>query len=227
MRDPFKFYTPLWLLLFTLLAVPSLAQEQENPQKGWISLPAPRASGPLSLEEALWKRHSTREFTAKQLTWQEIGQLCWAAQGINRPGAQKRTTPSAGSTYPLTLYLILPDGVYQYNPADHAVRQIQSSPIAALLPAAGLNSEMIQSAACIVVIGALLDRTEARFGTQARRYVYLEAGHAAQNLLLQAEALSLGGVPIGPDLTTAQRQALGMPAADEAVYLVLVGHPKP
>jgi len=72
----------------------------------------------ISLEEALLKRHSIREFSKKSLTLFEISQLLWFAQGITSPWGG-RTVPSVGALYPLGIYLVagevdnLSPGVYK------------------------------------------------------------------------------------------------------------------
>ena len=97
---------------------PLLAGEIVTPTLQMIALPTPRLKGTLTLEEALAKRRSVREFTAEQLSLEEIGQLLWAAQGITHP-AGYRTAPSAGALYPLEVYVTTPEGVYHYDPQGH------------------------------------------------------------------------------------------------------------
>lgn len=70
-------------------------------------------------------------------------------------------------------------------------------------------------------------RTAVKYGERAERYVHLEAGHVAQNVLLQAAALGLGGVPIGAFSDRGVQRALGLPADHEPLYLIPVGHPTP
>jgi len=56
--------------------------------------------------------------------------------------------------------------------------------------------------------------------------VILEAGHAAQNLMLQAVSLGLGTVAIGAYREADVRSALGLPAGETPLYLIPVGHPR-
>lgn len=223
----FRFHKAFWLIILILwICFPSNSQAEEQKTVDSIKLAVPHTTGEYTVEETLWKRHSTRSFTSQTLNWDEIGQLCWAAQGINRKEDQKRTVPSAGATYPLVLYTILPDGIYEYLPQSHSLQKVKSATKQDLLAKAGLRGEMFDEAACIFVFGAIMERTTNKYGSEGRRYVYLEAGHAAQSLLLQAIALNLGGVPCGASLTEMQKQALGIPAKEEAVYILVIGHPK-
>jgi nitroreductase len=78
----------------------------------------------------------------------------------------------------------------------------------------------------VFVIAAVPARTAGTYGgTRGRRYVCLEAGHAAQNLLLQATARGLGAVPIGAFDDARVRRALDLPTDHEVLYLIPVGEP--
>ncbi|MBD3266408.1 SagB/ThcOx family dehydrogenase [bacterium] len=217
------FSTPSLLILsFFIVTTIAAGEELEN----CILLPSPKQSSECSLEELLWERHSTRSFTNQELTMEEIGQLCWAAQGVNRPEEKKRTAPSAGATYPLELYVVLPDGVYHYIPATHELELKKEGSMRPLLVEADLDSKMMQVSQCVFIFTAVFERTVRKYGGPSFGYVYLEAGHAAQNLLLQAQALQLGGVPNGSVISYTNKQKLGIPASEDPIYLLVIGHPK-
>ena len=75
------------------------------------------------------------------------------------------------------------------------------------------------------VITAIYERTARKYGdARSPRYVHMEAGHAAQNLLLQAVALGLGAVPIGAFHDAQIQKVLGLPAEEQPLYLIPVGH---
>ncbi|MGC8875330.1 MAG: SagB/ThcOx family dehydrogenase, partial [Chloroflexia bacterium] len=154
----------------------------------------------------------------------EIAQLLWAAQGITDPRGF-RTAPSAGALYPLELYLALPEGWYHYRPEGHLLELLGEEDLRPLLWEAGLRQGALREAPAIFVVVAVPARTEAKYGARALRYVQLEAGHAAQNLLLQATALGLGAVPIGAFDDAAVRRALRLPPDTLPLYLIPVGEP--
>jgi hypothetical protein len=89
-----------------------------NQPTGAIKLPPPRLASPISIESALRRRRSVREFDRKPVTLLEVSQLLWAAQGLTDPEG-KHTAPSAGALYPLEVFLVagkegeLPAGVYR------------------------------------------------------------------------------------------------------------------
>lgn len=187
--------------------------------------PAP-VKGNLSLEETLWLRRSIRSFTDQPLTWDQIGRLLWAAQGVNRPETGGRTSPSAGATYPLETYVVLPDGIYKYLPREHTAQKVVAGEMRQILSDAGLGADSAQQSPCVMIFTAVFERTVAKFGKDAYPYVYLEAGHAAQNVLLEAAALGLGAVPNGSILGYSSKKPLGLPRDEDVVYILIIGYPK-
>jgi SagB-type dehydrogenase family enzyme len=189
-----------------------------------MALPPPSLVGEKSLEEVIASRRSMREFTDQALSWSNISQLLWSAQGLADPGGL-RTAPSAGALYSLEMYVALPDGAYHYLPHGHAMERVSERDLRQDLWQAGLRQDALRQASAIFVIAAVYERTEAKYGERAERYVHLEAGHAAQNMLLQAVALELGAVPIGAFSDDLVQAALGLPADHRPLYLIPVGHP--
>lgn len=183
----------------------------------------------MSLEEALAHRQSVREFSADALTLSDISRLVWAAQGITAPG--HRTAPSAGATYPLEIYLAagkiesLAAGVYHYLPERHRLELVSEGDIRPRLAGAAMNQEWLRGAPLVMVIAAVSDRTAARYGRRAERYVNMEAGHAAQNLLLEATALGLGATPVGAFDDAEVTRLLHLPVGETPLYLIPVGRP--
>ncbi len=181
----------------------------------------------MSLEEALAHRRSVREFAPGALTLSEVSRLVWAAQGVTDPG--HRTAPSAGATYPLEVYLVagnvenLSSGIYHYLPEQHRLEFVSGGDDRPRLADAAASQEWVSRAAMVVVIAAALDRTAARYGKRAERYVHMEAGHAAQNLLLQATALGLGATPVGAFNDTEVSRLLHLPASEAPLYLIPLG----
>lgn len=188
-------------------------------------LPEPRLQGTLSLEEALSQRRSIRSFGVETLTMAELGQLLWAAQGFTTDSGL-RTAPSAGALYPLEVYAVTPDGVYHYLPQGHRLVPLVMEDVRPDLAAAALRQSSVAGAPAVIVIAAVYARTAKKYGqTRSERYVALEAGHAAQNVLLQAVALSLGAVPVGAFDDARVQGVLGLPADHQPLYLIPVGHP--
>jgi SagB-type dehydrogenase family enzyme len=188
-----------------------------------IELDPPRLTGPVSLEETLSRRRSVREYTDQDLTMAEIGQLFWAAQGVTADWGA-RTAPSAGALYPLEIYAVTRDGVYHYLPDVHRAERTPALGLHQALWEAGLRQDWIREAPAVFVIAAVYERTSAKYGDRSERYVHMEAGHAAENLLLQAVALDLGAVVVGAFHDNQVSRALDLPADQAPLYLIPVGH---
>ncbi|MFW5713941.1 MAG: SagB/ThcOx family dehydrogenase [Brevefilum sp.] len=191
-----------------------------------IQLPAPDLDGATSLEETLAERRSVRNFQDEPLSQSQIGQLLWAAQGITHP-AEYRTAPSAGALYPLEIYTATEDGLFHYTPQEHSLTQVLEGDLRSRLYEAALEQESVREAPLVIVITGIYARTIAKYGEdRAPLYVHLEAGHAAQNILLQAVALGLGAVPIGGFYEDQIKEALKLPKEQTPLYLIPVGQPE-
>ena len=193
-----------------------------------IILPAPILDGPVSLEQCLHKRRCQRRFSAASLTLQEISQLAWAAQGITSARGQ-RTCPSAGALYPLELLVIagnvrdLGAGVYRYAPKGHELLMAAQGDARPALAEAGLGQSFIQDAAANLLFTAIYERTTGKYGRRGIRYVHMEAGHAAQNVCLQAAALGLGTVMVGAFRDDRVKEVLNLAPDEEPLYILPVG----
>jgi SagB-type dehydrogenase family enzyme len=191
-----------------------------------LQLPPAEQKGTMSLEEALARRRSVRELSPEALSERELSQLLWAAQGITH-GEGLRTSPSAGALYPLELYVASAGGFYRYEPRPHQLMRICERDLRAAMRRAALGQEAITEAPAVFVIVAVYERMSRKYGAaRTPRYVHMEVGHAAQNLLLEAVALGLGGVLVGAFEDDALRMALDLPVDHRPLYLIPVGHPR-
>ena len=156
----------------------------------------------MSTEQALARRRSIRTFGKMPLSLEEMSQLLWAAQGQSHP-AGFRTAPSAGAIYPLKLHIWvgevrgLASGIYRYRPGSHELVRTADRDIGGDVARAAFRQYWIAESQAIMALSAVVARTKAKYGGRAERYVFMEAGHAAQNVYLQATALSLGTTIVG------------------------------
>jgi len=201
------------------------ADSQANAPEN-MTLPSPDRSGGMTLNQALAARRSVREFSGERLSPAQLSQLLWAAQGITDSSGH-RTAPSAGAKYPLELYVLLPEGLYHYVAKNHQLVKTVDGDLHKPLAEAALAQESIFKAPAVFVISAVSARTQVRYGPdRTPRYVAMEAGHAAQNLLLQAVALGLGAVPVGAFKDDGVHKVLSLPADEAPLYLIPVGKPR-
>jgi SagB-type dehydrogenase family enzyme len=170
-------------------------------------------------------RRSVRDFSDTPLSLETIGQLLWAAQGLSDP-PDHRTAPSAGGTYPLEIYALTGQGVFGYLPQRHSLVALNSRDCRRQLHRASFEQESLLTAPLIVVIAAVYARTARKYGVErGERYVHIEAGHAAENLLLQAAVEGLAAVPIGAFSDSLVAEALGLPSDQLPLYLLAIGPP--
>lgn len=193
-----------------------------------IKLPKPQFDSKVSVEEALQKRRSIRDYKNEPLTLAEVSQLLWAAQGItNRKGF--RTAPSAGALYPLEVYIVaghvtdLPEGIYKYRPHGHELRLIVEGDKRGELSAAALGQECIRNGAAVIILSAVYERTTRKYGNRGIQYVHMEIGLAAQNVYLQAVSLNLGTVSVGAFYDEKVKKVIRMNDNEQPLCLMPVG----
>ena len=211
-------------------ATPAPSPAPTTEETPTISLPDPRLKGEMTLEEAILKRRSRRDFRDSPLTLWEISQILWAAQGItDKTGL--RAAPSAGALYPLDLYLVvgkegvegLGEGVYHYLPQSHSLEPTLEGDVRQTLARLSLGQMSIAEAPLSLLITAEYERTTEKYGDRGVRYVHMEAGHAGQNVYLQAEALGLGTVTIGAFQDEEISKALNLPRSYRPLYVMPIG----
>ncbi len=204
-----------------------------EPTSGYqkISLPEPSKDSSVSLESVLSSRRSVRSYKEEPISLDHVSQLLWAAQGITDPSGY-RTAPSAGALYPLEIYICadnvssLESGIYKYIPESHELLLLRKGDFNEKLSSAALGQSCVNCAPINIIITAVFSRTTDRYSDRGINYVYIEAGHACQNVLLQAVALNLGSVPVGAFRDSEVSQILNLPDEEEPLYIIPVGKPE-
>jgi SagB-type dehydrogenase family enzyme len=116
-------------------------------------------------------------------------------------------------------------GFYHYDPAQHTLSQCLAEDLRPALHRTALAQDAVRESAAVFVVTAVSKRTSRKYGKQrSPRYIHMEAGHAGQNLLLQATALGLGAVPIGAFEDKQVSKVLSLPSNEAPLYLIPVGH---
>lgn len=188
-------------------------------------LGAADALGDAELLDAMSRRGSVRDLSPDPLTDSELAALLWSAQGVSTPSGA-RTVPSAGALYPLEMYVVTPDEVLRYVPSTSSV-EVRNDTRAKEAVADAVSDTPASRAYALVVITGVPDRITGKYAERGIRYMWMEAGHAAQNLLLTAAALGLGAVTIGAFDDAGIADALGLSDAEQPLYLIPVGRPLP
>ena len=213
------------LAILTLLPIcvmdrSALAQGKSGGET--LKLPPPRYESEVSIEKALLERRSIRSYKEEPLTLNELSQILWAAQGITEPKRGLRAAPSPRAVYLLEVYVLpgnvtnLPMGLYRYQPQGHELIKIANGDKKAeLFKAAG--QAPIKNAPVALVITGLSEKT------QNPTWMYLEAGHAAENVYLQSVSLKLGTVAMGGFKEEEVRKVLTLPEKERVLYIMPIG----
>jgi SagB-type dehydrogenase family enzyme len=198
-----------------------------------IHLPPPSPKGRVSLEEAIARRKSVRDFAPEPLSQSQLSQILWAAQGLSNARGRRRTVPSAGATYPLEIFVAcgengidgIGEGVYQYNVESHSLTLHYKGDVRAELARAALDQGFIYEAPVDIIICAAYSRTLSGYGSRGERYVHMEVGHAGQNIYLQATALGLATVAVGAFYDEQVREVLRLGEQYKPLYIMPIGKP--
>jgi SagB-type dehydrogenase family enzyme len=199
-----------------------------------LQLSDPSTSGGTSLWQVLQARRSVRRFRDGLLSGRDVSQLLWAAQGITKhhPEIPFRTAPSAGALYPVETYLVvhavesIDPGIYHYDPLSHALDQLRTGDFRGQTAMAALDQHMAATANVVLIWTGIFPRSKWKYKQRAFRYVYLDAGHIAQNVALAAVALGLGSCQIAALYDDEANSLLGVDGIDESVlYMTVIGRP--
>lgn len=211
MKKRHSFPIIMCLLIIFFSGINQNCQDLNRREPLIIDLPSPSFQSEISIEEAIKLRSSVRTFSDSSVSINEISQLLWAAYGITRPNklykslrGGYRTVPSAGALYPLELYLCtgnitgLDNGIYWYRSDGHKLIRVIPDDQREVISGATVGQKHFKSAAAVIIITADFGRTESKYGKRGTtRYVYMEAGHSAQNIYLQATSLNIGVCVVG------------------------------
>ena len=187
-------------------------------------LPEPELKGTLFLEEAIASRRSKRRFQTKALDLKLVSQLLWAAQGITDETSKLRAAPSSGALFPVELFIMTQEGFFHYVPDNHELELINSIDMRKSFKTAALNQEPVLQAPLSILIFADFSRVTQKYIHHGVKYVHMETGHIAQNILLQAAALDLGVVCIGAFDADEVKEIVPVAEELDPLYIMPVGY---
>jgi SagB-type dehydrogenase family enzyme len=199
-----------------------------------IALPPVDRCGDMSLHEALLRRKSQRSFLDTPISLDMLSCVLWSSSGIQRKemGFDFRTAPSAGALYPVETYTAVnhvagvEQGTYHYSVKHHALEELNRGDYSQAVVQAALGQGMCASAAAVIFFTAVFERSVWKYRQRAYRYIYLDAGHMAQNLALTSTSLGLGCCHIGSMFDNEVNGILGIDGTRESVvYMSVIGHP--
>jgi len=197
-----------------------------------IELEKPEFKKEIDFWEVLINRKSTRNFSSKPMTKEEVNQFLYGMVGLTRiyPQFAFRTTPSAGGLYPIEVYPIinnvkgLKQGIYHYNISRHALELLEAGDFRKAVAEGCLGQKIAFTSAVNFIWTAVIERSKWKYLQRCYRYIYLDAGHIAQNFYLISEALGLGACTIGAIFDDKLNNLLKIDGINEtAIYVGVVG----
>lgn len=177
-------------------------------------------------------RTSKRDFDRRQLSFAEVSTLLKYSCGIvqTEPKAH-RAQPSGGGRFAVEMYALvfagskeLPAGVYHYNVKEHALEVLWERPFADEDIAQLCTYPWMKQASMLLVMTAVFQRNQMKYGDRGYRYMLTEAGHIGQNVYLNASALGLKCCALGGTYDTKLEELLDIDGIHESVvYTVALG----
>jgi SagB-type dehydrogenase family enzyme len=204
------------------------------PDSKTVKLPNQFSVATIDFTEVIQRRRSTRTFSTKPLSKVDLAFLLWASTGVQRTeyGHQFRTAPSAGALYPIETYIAannveeVKEGIYHYNIKEHLLEEIKVGNFGDQLTRAALDQEMCADSSVVFIWTAVFRRSVWKYSQRAYRYIYLDAGHIAQNLALAAVSLGCGSCEVGAFFDDEINSIVGIAEADEStICLAVAGYP--
>jgi nitroreductase len=209
----------------TKLALGAMGRLRPRPAHGDAApkmvLPAPEKAGGMPLMEAIAKRHSAREFAARELPLPMLSNLLWAAYGVNRSDGG-RTAPSAVNAQEIDVYVASPSGAYLYDAAANALQLVIGSDPRRVT---GYQDFVDEAALDLVYVA---DQSRMRLVPVAQRasYASAAAGAITQNVYLFAAGNGLATVIRAWIDRDAIAGALGLDHDQQVLLSQTVGFPK-
>lgn len=204
------------LLLLIVMNISSYAQNN-----GDIKLPAPKTSGGQPIMDVLKNRATKREFSAKELSLQQLSDLLWAADGINRPESGKRTAPTARNWLDIDLYLITHQGIYLYQPTDFVLKFIKSDDY---MKETG-KQDFVDDAPLNIIIVSNTRKMENVPQENKALYAGIHAGSVSQNIYLYCTSFGLNTVTRRALDVDALAKIMGLSPDQMIVLAQTVGFP--
>lgn len=180
---------------------------KDYPRFDKIKLPKNFSKSRISLEFAIKKRKSRREFRGKPLSLKELSKLLYYSSGITRNNKDlnqtRRAYPSAGARYPLELYVLvlkegeIKPGLYHYNAKNHFLEKLLEGNYGENLSYFYEHNVIKKGFPILIIITSITLRSSIKYGKLAQNFVLLEAGHIGQNIYLLSEAMGLSCCAIG------------------------------
>lgn len=154
-----------------------------------IILPKVNIKNSIRLADAISKRSSSREFTDRAVSMQDLSNILWCANGINRPETGYRTYPSAMGRQSISVYVILKNGAYVYDYKNNKLELVASGDFMAK---AGTQAFVANAPVNLIYVADISKLGSMNSETIAM--VHMDAGHCSENVYLYCAGAGLNNV---------------------------------
>jgi SagB-type dehydrogenase family enzyme len=203
-----------------------------------VVLPTQVPPSTHDFDDVLWARTSARALAAEPIELEQLAKVLFMSYAVTRTNEGThfprpfRIVPSGGALYPLELYVVavrvegLAAGLYHYDSEDHSLDVLRVGDEIERVAEFFFQPDLAANSAAIVLVSAVFQRSDFKYGDRGYRFVLLEAGHLGQNAVLCAQELGLGAATIGGFLDRDVDRYLGFDGLSEStIYVVVLGRP--
>lgn len=220
--------TTVWAQKKTAISARNSGTRRATDPMEIVTLPKVKASGKLSIEQALQEQSAIYEMGATPLDYPAMGQISWAAQVRTNPLAMsqardRRATVSPDPRQNMQLRWVTATGVYSYDPTEHQLQQESKIDSRLNLLNATVPSLAAGTFGNAIVITGPGRGPNARATEQLKRSLWLETGRIVQNINLQAASLKLTTNTVDTFEPQSLGQILGLPRNSEVLAVIFVG----
>lgn len=221
-------HTLLNIFLGTGMKEPQPSLFKKYPASEKFKLPQDLKWTGISVEEAIVKRRSKRNFAQKPLSLKELSRLLYYAEGITDIRRGLRAAPSAGALYPIEIYPVIHQvegikpGIYHYSIEDHLLELLKEGDYRQKFLQYCLGQEFVAKVGVVFIMTAIFARTKWKYQHRAYRYVLIEAGCIAENIHLSAESMGLGACAVGAFFDDQINKELEIDGIKESAILIIV-----
>jgi len=171
------------------LAIAGAEEQKLEP----IKLPAPQMDKGRPLMQALKNRQSLRDITPDKLPLQELGNILWAACGINRLESGRRTAPTAKNWQEIDVYVALPEGLYLYDAKKHILAPVLNEDLRQFTG----KQKFAQAAPVVLIYTADFEKMAGAAEENKIFYSATDTGFISQNVYLYCASEGLATVVLG------------------------------
>lgn len=207
----------IYLFILSIIMTAGMSAQEKS-----IELPKPDMSRKGDVMQALQNRKSTREFSTKELSRQDLADLLWAACGVNRPDG-RRTAGSAMNRQDCDVYVVMKSGAYLYDSKNHRLTLVKEGDLRGLV--AGRQSFVLDAPASLVIVSDYSKMGEPD-DPRTQAMCAVDAGIISQNISIFCASAGLATVARASMEGADFCKALGLSATQHPLMNHPVGYMK-